>query len=101
MKLPDSFKKYIPVRTDNLSIFGRGIQGDWNVIVVFFIVSFIALCVLAGVCYYWIAVSVFPEDLVPNPSDSVDTTIFTHDKAVIGQAQAYLQAKAQQLNAAR
>ena len=76
---------------------GASYEEDWTLILGSFLVVFIALCILAGICYYWMITSAFPENLVADP---VNTAVYTSEKNQIVQTQAYLQAKQQQFDAA-
>ena len=97
MKIPDSLQKYRYARSRSLSLLGKSYEDDWAFTLASFTAVFIVFCIAAGVGYYWMVASVIPENLAAAP---VNTAIYTSDKNMIVQTQAYLQAKQQQFDAA-
>lgn len=97
-KIYKPIRTYFKTRMSGLSVFGSTYHADWNFIVISFSVIFIALCLVAGVGYEIMITSAFPENLT---ASEVDTSTFKSNKALVDKAQAYMQNKTKQFDAAR
>jgi len=97
MKPFDAIKKYMKSFSQHgLSVFGKTYETDWVVARIFFVVAFVLMCVGAGIGYWSMVTSAFPQDLAP----PVDTSVFQSEKKLIETTQTYMESKVTQFDAA-